>query len=147
MLDHVDWKAVAADLDELGVAGVGRVLRPAQCRALAELYDDDGRFRSTIDMARHRFGEGEYRYFDHPLPDIVAGLRVAFWPHLLPIARDWAERLGRPDAWPDSFEDWLEQCHQAGQTRPLPCCCVTRLAGGTRYTATSTAISSFRCRS
>ena len=120
MIDHVDWKAVAAGLDELGVASVGAVLRPAQCRALAELYEDDGRFRSTIDMARHRFGEGEYRYFDHPLPDIVVELRNAFWPQLLPIARDWAERLGRPDSWPDSFGDWLEQCHRAGQERPTP---------------------------
>jgi len=120
MIDHVDWKTVAADLDELGMASTGTVLRPEQCRALAELYDDDGRFRSTIDMARHRFGEGEYRYFDHPLPDVVAELRAAFWPHLLPIARDWAERLGRRDLWPDSFEEWLEQCHRAGQGRPTP---------------------------
>ncbi len=58
MIDHVDWKAVAAELDDLGVASAGTVLPPAQCRALAELYDDDERFRSTIDMARHRFGEG-----------------------------------------------------------------------------------------
>jgi len=120
VIDHVDWKSVSAELDELGVASAGSALTPEQCRALADLYDDDSRFRSTIDMARHRFGEGEYRYFDHPLPDLVAELRAAFWPHLLLIARDWAERLGRPEAWPDSFDDWLEQCHRAGQTRPTP---------------------------
>jgi hypothetical protein len=120
MLDQVDWKTVGADLDDVGMASVGTVLRPAQCRALAGLYDDDGRFRSTIDMARHRFGEGEYRYFDHPLPEVVAEVRAAFWPHLLPIAREWAERLGRPDVWPDAFEEWLEQCHRAGQERPTP---------------------------
>ena len=62
--------------------------------AVAALYDDDERFRSTIDMARHRFGEGQYRYFAHPLPDLVAELRAAFWPHLLPIARDWARAAG-----------------------------------------------------
>ncbi|HYT38781.1 MAG TPA: proline hydroxylase, partial [Acidimicrobiia bacterium] len=72
MIDHVDWKAVADDLDELGVATVGPVLSPARCRSLTGLYDEDGRFRSTVDMARHRFGEGQYRYFDHPLPEIVA---------------------------------------------------------------------------
>ena len=119
-VDHLDWKAIAADLDEVGMATAGVVLRPKQCRALAALYDEDGRFRATIDMARHRFGEGEYRYFDHPLPSIVAELRSAFWPHLLPIARDWAERLGRADVWPDDFEEWLEQCHRAGQGRPTP---------------------------
>jgi len=50
---------------------------------LTGLYGDDARFRSTIDMARHRFGQGEYRYFDRPLPELVAELRTAFWPHLL----------------------------------------------------------------
>jgi uncharacterized protein len=119
-VDRLDWKAVAADLDEFGVATAGTVLGQADCRSLADLYDDDGRFRSTIDMARHRFGEGEYRYFDHPLPQLVRDLRAAFWPHLLPIARDWAERLGRADVWPDEFEDWLDQCHRAGQPRPTP---------------------------
>jgi uncharacterized protein len=104
----------------VGMAIAGPVLSRAECRALAALYDDDGRFRSTIDMARLRFGEGQYRYFDDPLPAVVAELRAACWPHLVPIARDWAERLGRPDVWPDSFEDWLAQCHHAGQDRPTP---------------------------
>jgi len=120
MIEGLDWKQIAAALDELGVATAGTVLKPKECRAVADLYEEDGRFRSTVDMARHQFGEGQYRYFDHPLPDVVTALRAAFWPHLLPIARDWAERLGRPDAWPDDFEDWLAQCHRAGQTRPTP---------------------------
>ena len=120
MIDRVDWKAAGEELDELGLATAGTVLGLSECRALADLYDDDSRFRSTIDMARHRFGEGEYRYFDHPLPETVARLRAAFWPHLLPIARDWAERLGRADRWPHAFDDWLEQCHEAGQGRPTP---------------------------
>jgi hypothetical protein len=120
VIGAADWKAVAADLDEVGLARVGTVLSPAECRALATLYDEDGRFRSTVDMARHRFGEGQYRYFAEPLPDTVNRLRAAFWPHLLPIARDWADRLGRDNVWPDAFEDWLEQCHRVGQGQPTP---------------------------
>jgi uncharacterized protein len=119
-VDGLDWPAIAAELGELGCASAGRVLKAGDCRDVAELYSDDGRFRSTIDMARYRFGEGEYRYFDHPLPDAVAELRAAFWPHLLPIAREWATKLGRPAPWPDDFETWLEQCHEAGQKRPTP---------------------------
>jgi hypothetical protein len=87
---------------------------------VAALYDDDDRFRSTIDMARHRFGRGEYRYFAHPLPDLVLELRAAFWPHLLPIAREWAARRGHPAPWPDAFDEWLDSCHAAGQRRPTP---------------------------
>ncbi len=91
-----------------------------ECRALAGLYDDDSAFRSTIDMARHRFGAGQYRYFAAPLPDPVHALRARFWPHLLPIAREWAERRAQPAPWPDDLDEWLEQCHAAGQTRPTP---------------------------
>jgi hypothetical protein len=107
-------------MDDVGVALTGRLLLADECRTLVDLYDDDDRFRSTIDMARHRFGRGEYRYFANPLPPLVAELRAAFWPHLLPIARDWADRRNQPAPWPDSLDDWIEQCHAAGQTRPTP---------------------------
>ena len=96
------------------------MLNPTECRSLIDLYDDDARFRSTIDMARHRFGEGQYRYFDNPLPEAVTELRAAFWPHLLPVAREWAERRDQPAPWPDALEDWLDQCGRAGQARPTP---------------------------
>lgn len=116
----LDWAAISRGLEELGCSPTGPVLGASECRAIAELYGDDGRFRSTIDMARFRFGQGQYRYFERPLPELVAGLRAAFWPQLLPIARSWAMRLGRPAPWPDSLDDWLGQCHEAGQTRPTP---------------------------
>lgn len=117
---RLDWAAVTSGLEQLGCSLTAPVLSPSECRSVAALYDEDDRFRSTIDMARHRFGEGQYRYFDRPLPGLVAELRAAFWPHLLPVARDWAERLGQPSPWPDDFDDWIEQCHAAGQRRPTP---------------------------
>jgi len=125
---ELDWDAIADGLDELGCVTAGPVLKADECRDLARLYDDDERFRSTIDMARYRFGEGQYRYFDHPLPEAVAELREAFWPHLLSIARAWADKLDRPAPWPDDFADWLAQCHAAGQRRPTPL--LLRYGGG-----------------
>ncbi|HEX6568199.1 MAG TPA: 2OG-Fe(II) oxygenase [Acidimicrobiales bacterium] len=119
-VDAVDWPQVAAGLDEAGVALTGPVLSAAECRSLAGLYDRADRFRSTVDMARHRFGQGQYRYFAHPLPGLVADVRAAFWPHLLPIARAWASRRDQPAPWPDDLGDWLAQCHDAGQDRPTP---------------------------
>ena len=119
-VDRLDWPVIGVGLDDLGCASAGPVLSADECRKLADLYAEDDRFRSTIDMARYRFGEGEYRYFDHPLPDLVTDLRAAFWPHLLPIAREWATKLGRPAPWPDRLDDWLAQCHAAGQRRPTP---------------------------
>jgi uncharacterized protein len=119
-IDELEWDRIGAELDAVGVARAGAVLDADGCAAIASLYDDDDRFRSTIDMARHRFGEGQYRYFSHPLPDVVTALRAACWPHLLPIAREWADRTGQPAPWPDDFESWLDMCHGAGQTRPTP---------------------------
>jgi hypothetical protein len=116
----LDWTTIRGGLDDLGSSLTGPVLGPAECKAIADLYADGSRFRSTIDMARYRFGQGQYRYFDRPLPELVTELRAAFWPHLLPIARAWAERLGRSAPWPDAFEDWIELCQEAGQTRPTP---------------------------
>jgi hypothetical protein len=119
-IDGLDWTAVAAGLDDVGVGLTDRLLTGAECRGLVDLYDEEVRFRSTIDMARYRYGEGEYRYFGHPLPEMVVALRAAFWPHLLPIARTWAERRDQPAPWPDDLDEWLDRCHAAGQVRPTP---------------------------
>jgi uncharacterized protein len=119
-VDALDWNAISLALDDVGCGLTGPVLAPPECSALTGLYGEDGRFRATIDMARHRFGHGEYRYFARPLPALVAELRAAFWRHLVPIARAWAERLGRPAPWPDELEAWLERSHRVGQTRPTP---------------------------
>jgi uncharacterized protein len=95
------------------------VLTAGECHALRGLYEN-GSFRTTIAMARHRFGEGEYRYFDHPLPDAVAQLREAFYPPLAEAANRWAERLGEDTRYPDRLADFLRLCHRAGQKRPTP---------------------------
>lgn len=119
-VDAADWPALAADMDAYGCALTPQLLTAAECREIAALYADVARFRSTVDMARHRFGAGQYRYFAHPFPEAVQELRQACYPRLLPIARDWARRLGRPAPWPDTLDEWLEMCHRAGQTRPTP---------------------------
>jgi uncharacterized protein len=116
----LDWTNVVADLDNVGLAAIGPLLGPDECHGLSALYDQTALFRSTIDMARHRFGEGQYRYFAFPLPFLVAELRASFWPHLLPIARDWAARLKRAAPWSDDFDEWIAQCHASGQARPTP---------------------------
>ncbi|MER7502180.1 2OG-Fe(II) oxygenase [Nonomuraea pusilla] len=117
---EADWTTIARDMDALGCALTPQVLTPEECAGLSGLYDEAGLFRSTIDMERYRFGRGQYRYFGRPFPPLVEELRAAFYPRLLPIAREWAARLGRPAPWPDDLDEWLDRCHRAGQTRPTP---------------------------
>jgi hypothetical protein len=119
-LKTFDWKSLTEELDEHGCALTPPLLTPERCTEISGLYDEVDRFRATIDMTRYRFGSGQYRYFAHPLPELITELREAFYPHLLPIARDWAERLGKPAPWPDTLAEWLDDCHRAGQTRPTP---------------------------
>lgn len=115
-----DWVAARTELDDLGCALLPQLLTPGECVEIAALYDDTARFRSTIDMARYRFGSGQYRYFAAPFPAPIGELRGALYPRLLPIAREWWQRLARDAAWPDTLEKWLERCHVAGQTKPTP---------------------------
>ena len=119
-IDAADWDGVARELDNYGCALLPRLLTAAECARIAGLYDQPEHFRATIDMARHRFGEGQYRYFAAPFPEPVDALRHGLYRRLLPAARDWYARLGLQAEWPDSLDEWLEICHAAGQRRPTP---------------------------
>jgi uncharacterized protein len=119
-VDGSDWAEIAAELADLGYALLPRLLTVADAHELINLYERDEAFRSTVTMRRHGFGEGEYRYLAAPLPKVVDELRRALYPHLVPIARDWYTKLGRPTPWPDTLDEWLEECHQAGLTKPTP---------------------------
>jgi uncharacterized protein len=116
-VDSADWHAVSAELDDYGGALLPQLISKAEAETLRGWYADDDRFRATIDMSRHRFGEGEYRYFARPHPEPIDELKRALYPRLLPIARDWWHKLGRQTPWPDDLDDWLRMCHDAGQTR------------------------------
>jgi hypothetical protein len=119
-ISALDWSTLTEELDAFGCTQTGPILTPTECAEFTAMWDDEGRFRSTIDMARYRFGQGTYRYFASPVPESIATMRSAFYGELLPIARDWAERLGDPVPWPDEFDDWLAACHAAGQRKPTP---------------------------
>jgi hypothetical protein len=119
-VDELDWDDLGAQLGDRGFALTRPLLDERETAELADLFDG-GRFRSTIDMARHRFGDGRYRYFDHPLPDAIAELRGALYRHLAPIANEWSGLLGGArDAFPLEHEELLARCREAGQERPTP---------------------------
>jgi hypothetical protein len=117
---RLDWRALEAELWERGHAQAGTLLTPAECAALVELDEDDRRFRSRIDMARFRFGEGRYGYFADPLPPLVATLRTAAYARLAPIANAWSEVLGDATRFPARLATFRRTCRAHGQTKPTP---------------------------
>src|ERR1700739_638003 len=119
-IDSASWSTVSADLDNHGWATIEKALTADECRMLAGLYDDDGRFRSHVVMARHGFGRGEYKYFRYPLPEVVASLRTALYPRLAPFANRWHEALGIQVRFPAEHSAFLDRCHAAGQVKPTP---------------------------
>jgi hypothetical protein len=118
--DRVDWENIAAALDARGYATTPPLLDAGECRELAALYAEDAPFRSRVVMQRHAFGQGEYKYFDYPLPPLVQALRQGIYPHLAPVANRWREALGEGEAFPPTLGAFLAACHDAGQPRATP---------------------------
>jgi hypothetical protein len=119
-LASADWNELAEHLDARGNAVIEGLLSAAQCRSVAALYEADERFRSKVVMERHGFGRGEYKYFNYPLPPLVADLRTALYPHLAAIANRWNAALGIDLRYPAAHRAFVARCHAAGQTKPTP---------------------------
>ena len=115
-----DWAAARASLFERGFATLPRLLNDAECDAQVKLYSDERRFRKTVEMARHGFGEGNYKYFADPLPPLVAALRTEAYRCLAPIANAMESALRRPPKWPASLPALRKLCAAGGQPLPTP---------------------------
>jgi hypothetical protein len=117
----LDWACLERSLDARGYASAPtRVLTDDECVELVKMYDDESRFRSRIDMARYRFGQGEYKYFASPLPNVVSELRQQLYAPLARIANKWMEQLDEQERYPPGHSAFLERCARAGQTKPTP---------------------------
>lgn len=116
----LDWDRITTEIDQRGWATTGPLLTADERQALVAGYRRDELFRSTVVMARHGFGQGEYRYFAYPLPSLVQALRSSLYRRLVPLANRWRELMGLSETFPDQFEEYILRCHAAGQVRPTP---------------------------
>jgi len=119
-IENLNWPSIEQSLWDRGYAKTPPLLTPDECNKLIALYRKDEKFRSRINMARHQFGVGEYKYFADPLPPLVQQLRESIYSLLAPIANRWMEALRIPDQYPPSLTEFLSYCRGHGQTRPTP---------------------------
>lgn len=119
-LRALDWPALEADLNGQGYAVTPSLFSADECAELAALYEREALFRKTINMARHSYGEGEYRYFAEPVPEPVASLRESLYPPLAECANGWAERLRSQERYPETLSDYRAVCEGKGQVHPTP---------------------------
>lgn len=116
----LDWTAIHRSLHAQGYATTGPVLKADEATMLADGYTDDAAYRSRVVMARHGFGQGEYRYFNYPLPPTIAALRESLYPRLVSVANAWQDAMKLETRFPPQLSQMLARCHEAGQTRPTP---------------------------
>jgi hypothetical protein len=125
---RLDWRALEGALDDRGFALIPALLRADECAAVVAMYGRRELFRSRVEMARFRFGLGEYKYFAAPLPPLIGALRTSLYRRLAPIAARWSESLRMGLGYPAALDQFLCACRAAGQTKPTPL--VLRYAAG-----------------
>jgi uncharacterized protein len=119
-VDSLNWSAIADNLNAFGNGVLPGLLTPTECQSLSSLYSIPHYFRSRVIMSRHGFGQGEYQYFNYPLPSIVEGLRTSLYAKLAPIANAWNEAMGMDIRYPESHAEFLDRCRAAAQGHPTP---------------------------
>lgn len=114
---NTDWESVTENMHQNGYAIIPNLLSNEACELLKAGYSDATAYRKTVIMERHRFGLGEYKYFNYPLPDLIQTIRTNMYRKLAPIANSWFRALNIQTQFPAEHAELLEQCHQNGQQK------------------------------
>lgn len=117
-LNSIDWPTVTTTLHEKGFAVVPGLLSDEQCSALIQQYNNPDAYRKTVVMERYRYGLGEYKYFNYPLPDLLQTIRENIYPKLAPVANQWMKVLRMDTTFPELFEELQKLCHENNQQKP-----------------------------
>jgi len=117
-IEAIDWQAVSDSMHEKGYARVPALLSDEECRHLIQNYDDSAAYRKTVVMERYRFGSGEYKYYDYPLPGLIQTIRESIYPYIAPVANLWMTVLHIDTRFPQSFSELRELCHGNKQEKP-----------------------------
>ena len=76
-----NWQHITEEMHQNGYAIITQLLTQEQCEELKENYNHPHAYRRTVVMERYRFGLGEYKYFNYPLPDLIHTIRTTIYPY------------------------------------------------------------------
>lgn len=117
IIDPTDWGFITNEMNQKGFAIIPKFLTDEQCKALVQGYDSLSAYRKTVLMERYRFGLGEYKYFNYPLPDLIQQIRSGIYPQLAPIANAWFKTLHIDKQFPPTHQELLQQCRTNSQEK------------------------------
>lgn len=116
-IENTNWQSFTEAMHDSGFALIPRLLTNEQCEELKAGYTNPGLYRKTVVMERYRFGLGEYKYFNYPLPPLIQTIRTTIYPKLAPIANAWFNALGMDKQFPATQQELLTQCNENNQLK------------------------------
>ena len=119
-VDRYDLDEIRENLTDRGYSVLRALVTEEECAALIDLFARDTRFEKAVRLEGSQGQGGSYRFFRRPLPETVQRLRSDVYSAVAPIANDWLERVGKPERFPTSHPEFLEECAEAGQARSTP---------------------------
>lgn len=117
-IQNLNWQEITESLNQKGYAQISSLITDNQCTSLKSLYPQPSYFRKTIVMERYRFGLGEYKYFNYPLPEVIQEIRENIYSKIAPIANNWMQLLNIKSTFPAQLADLQTICEQNNQTKP-----------------------------
>lgn len=116
-INSINWNNITEEMHQKGFAIIPKFLTDEQCTSLINDYNKQNAYRKTVVMERYRFGLGEYKYFNYPLPNLIQNIRESIYPKLAPIANAWFKVLNIDKVFPETHQQLLEQCHSNNQNK------------------------------
>lgn len=116
-LKDADWDLISGEMNEKGFSIIPKFLTDRDCEELKANYDNPNAYRKKVVMERYRFGLGEYKYFNYPLPDLLQQIRIEIYPKLAPIANSWFKVLNIDRKFPLQHAELLQQCWENDQQK------------------------------
>ncbi len=119
-VEAIDWEITRQSLNNSGYAIIENFLNNEQCELLIDNYNTENLYRKTVQMERHQFGAGEYKYYKYPLPNLIQSIRSVLYLRLVSTANLWMKALKMEHTFPETLTDLLKQCQENNQSQPTP---------------------------